>query len=100
MPNKWINNTITAVSDPDTRKMTFYIWNSKTSSFGDKVLEIYRYTAEEYSGMDTNDMILLNVENPKANAVFCAKIFHTDADDELNITAEEVLNSVHAFWKN
>ena len=100
MPNRWINNAVTAVCDPDTRKLTFYIWNSKTSSFGDKILEIYRYTPEEYSNIDKNNMILLNVEIPKSNAVFCAEIFHTNADDELNITTDEIINSVYAFWKN
>ncbi len=98
MPNKWINNTVTAVTDTDTRKMTFYLWNSKTSSFGDKLLEISRYTSEEFQKLDKSNIIPLNIENP--NAVFCAEIFLTNADDELNITPEEVVNSVHEFWKN
>ena len=98
VPNRWINNTITAVTDTDTRKMTFYIWNSKTSSFGDKLLEISRYTKDEFANLDQTNIIRLNIENP--NAVFCAEIFITNADDGLNITVEEVLNSVHEFWKN
>ena len=98
IPKRWINNTITAVTDTDTRKMTFYIWNSKTSSFGDKLLEISRYTKDEFEKLDTSNIISLNIENP--NAVFCAEIFITNANDELNITPEEVTNSVHEFWKN
>ena len=98
VPNRWINNTVTAVTDTDTRKMTFYLWNSKTSSFGDKLLEISRYTTEEFEKLDKSNIIPLNIENP--NAVFCAEIFITNADDELNITPEEVVNSVHEFWKN
>ena len=98
VPNRWINNTITAVTDTDTRKMTFYIWNSKTSSFGDKLLEISRYTKDEFEKLDTSNIISLNIENP--NAVFCAEIFITNSNDELNITPEEVTNSVHEFWKN
>ena len=98
IPNRWINNTVTAVTDTDTRKMTFYIWNSKTSSFGDKLLEISRYTKDEFANLDQTNIIRLNIENP--NAVFCAEIFITNTDDGLNITVEEVLNSVHEFWKN
>ena len=98
MPNKWINNTVTAVTDTDTRKMTFYLWNSKTSSFGDKLLEISRYTTEEFEKLDKSNIIPLNIENP--NAVFCAEIFAANSDDELNISPEEVVNSVHEFWKN
>ena len=98
IPNRWINNTVTAITDTDTRKLTFYIWNSKTSSFGDKLLEISRYTKEEFENLDKTNLISLSIENP--NAVFCAELFITNADDELNITPEEVINSVHEFWKN
>ena len=81
--------------------MTFYLWNSKTSSFGDKLLTIYRYTAEEWkNNNNTNIIELKNIDEQKSNAVFGAELFHTNADDELNITAEEVMNAAHAFWKN
>lgn len=101
LPNRWSNGAVTAVTDPDNRQMTFYLWNSKTSSFGDKLLTIYRYTAEEWkNNNNTNIIELKNIDEQKSNAVFGAELFHTNADDELNITAEEVMNAAHAFWKN
>ncbi len=101
MPNRWMNGSVTAVTDPDTRQMTFYLWNSKTSSFGDKLLTIRRYTEEEWEQEDTADMIALsNIDGTKSHAVFGGQIFITHADETLNITPEEVTASAHSFWTN
>ncbi len=97
MPNRWMNNAVTAVADPDTRQMTFYAWDSQKQAVGQKLLTIFRYTSEEWEQIDYQQLIPLEIEGQ--NAVFCARIFAA-ADEQLQIKEKEVIASARTFWTN
>ncbi len=98
MPDKWKNGAVTALSDADTRQLTFYVWNSSTGSLGDKLLILYRYTKYEWSDIDKRALFKLDdVKDKSTNAVFAAQIFNTNAQDKLNITEQEVKNSTKSI---
>lgn len=98
MPDKWKNGAVTALSDADTRQLTFYVWNSSTGSFGDRLLILYRYTKYEWSDIDKRALLKLdNVKDKSNNAVFAAQIFNTKTQDKLNITEQEVKNSTKSI---
>ncbi len=79
------------------RSLSFYLWNSQTSSLGDKLLTIYRFTEQQWNEENQEDYIRLDIQVQKSKAVFAAQIFKTNADDSLNLSAEEVKNSVFAI---
>ena len=93
MPDRWLN-TVTARSDAETREMTFYLWNSKTSSLGDKLLLISRYNEQQWKETDHSGRILLDIYSEKSNAVYAAVIYLTSADEKLNITEKELQEAV------
>ncbi|MDD6489774.1 MAG: hypothetical protein PUG48_08165 [Clostridia bacterium] len=93
MPDRWIGN-VTAKTDPENRNMTFYMWNSKTGSVGDKLLTIYRFNDSEWQNTDKSELIQIDVNNSSSKAIFAAQLFMTHAKDSLNITESEVRNSL------
>ncbi len=94
MPDNW-SSDVTALNDPDNRIITFYIWNSKTSSLGDKLLTIHRFTRSEWNKAEHNDYIMLEtVKTNGKEAVIAAQSFHTDAIDSLNLTKNEIENCI------
>ncbi len=97
MPDRW-NNTVTAKTNPDNREMTFFLWNSNTSSTGDKLLTIYRFTKNEWENIERTNLIYLeNVTDGSTGAVFAAQIFNTSAKDILNIKKDEVISSIKSI---
>ena len=96
LPDRW-NGKVTARSDAEMRSLSFYLWNSQTSSLGDKLLTIYRFTEQQWNEENQEDYIRLDIQVQKSKAVFAAQIFKTNADDSLNLSAEEVKNSVFAI---
>ena len=97
IPKKW-NGSVTARSNAETRELTFYLWNDKTSSLGDKLLTIGRFTEQQWNKM-TEDTSYHPLGDPmeNTNAVIAAQIFHTDAQDDLNITEDELSTLVFAI---
>ena len=93
MPERWLGS-VTARSDAETREMTFYLWNTKTSTLGDKLLLISRYTEQQWKETDHTGKILLELSPGKSKAVYAAVIYLTSADEALNITESELQNSV------
>ena len=89
LPERWSGN-VTARSDVETRELTFYLWNSKTSSAGDKLLTICRFTEQQWEEADKKGLIRLEGEAAGGKAVFGARVFETSARDELNIREQEV----------
>lgn len=96
LPDRW-NGHVTARSDAETRELSFYLWNSKTSSLGDKLLTIYRFTEQQWTEESQETYILPDVPTENSKAVLAAQIFKTNADDSLNLTAEEVKTLVFAL---
>ena len=93
MPERWDGN-VTARTDVDKRELTFYIWNSKTNSEGDKLLTLYRFTPQQWAAEEGDDIFMLDITDVESNTIFAARIFITNANDELNIKQEEVQSSV------
>ncbi len=89
VPDRW-NGNITARSDAETREMTFYLWNTKTSSPGDKLLTIYRFTEQQWNDVDKEGMLCLQNTSKDSKAIYAARIFKTNANDELNVSEDEV----------
>ena len=90
MPARW-GTDVTALSDSENRLLTFYIWNSKTSSLGDKLLEIHRFNRSEWDKMDHGDYMMLHtVNNNGREYIIAAQIFKTQAIDSLNIEKSEL----------
>ena len=89
VPDRW-NGNITARSDAETREMTFYLWNTKTSSPGDKLLTIYRFTEQQWNDVDKEGMFCLQNTSKDSKAIYAARIFKTNANDELNVSEDEV----------
>ncbi len=92
VPERW-NGTVTARSNAETRELTFYLWNSKTSSAGDKLLTLYRFTEQQWKEADTGSMFRLDSGESGTKAIYAAQIYETSAQDELNTKAEEVNNN-------
>ncbi|MBQ9461042.1 MAG: hypothetical protein IJU51_03875 [Clostridia bacterium] len=93
MPERWLGS-VTARSDAETREMTFYLWNTKTSTLGDKLLLISRCTEQQWKESDHSGKILLKLSPGKSKAVYSAVIYLTSADEALNITESELQDSV------
>ena len=99
MPENWKNSSVTALLSSDTRQLTFYVWNSKTTSRGDKLLVISRYTDTEWNEMDkTGALLLESVTKSVTNAVFAAELCTTESRDSLNLTKNQVLEAVCPLW--
>ncbi len=93
IPERW-DGSVTARTDADKREMTFYIWNSKTNSEGDKLLTIYRFTPQQWADEQGDDIFMLDITDTESGTVFAARIFITNANDELNIKQDEVQSAV------
>ena len=96
LPNRW-NGKVTARSDAETRELSFYLWNTQTSSLGDKLLTIYRFSEQQWEGEEQNTYILLDIHVEKSKAVLAARLFTTNADDSLNLSADEIQTLVFAI---
>ena len=92
MPERWIGK-VTARSDAETREMSFFIWNTKTSSTGDRLLTISRITEQQWAE-DQGGRIMLDLYPENGKAVYAAEIIHTNADESLNISEKELSDSV------
>ena len=95
MPDRWVG-TVTARSDPETRETSFYLWNTKTASIGDKLLTIYRYTEQQWNENKHAGLILLDISSGSSKAVYAGQLFMTNAQDELNLSEQELKSSVFA----
>ena len=94
MPDRW-NKNVTAKNDPAKRSLTFYIWSSKNSSLGDKLLTIRRYMKTEWNSSDHKGSVMLqSISSSESEAVIAGEIFETKAMDSLNITKDELESSV------
>ena len=89
LPDKW-NGNVTARTDVETRELTFYIWNSKTSSSGDKLLTIYRMAEQQWKDSDKDGLIKIEIEDPAVKGIYAVRIYETSAQDDLNIKEDEV----------
>ncbi len=91
MPNRWSEN-VTARSDPETREMSFYLWDSGKEQLADKLLTICRLTEQQWKENTDTDLFRIEVKDAGFNAVYAAKIFEIgeDQDQEMMITREEV----------
>lgn len=94
MPERW-TDAVTARRDPETRELTFYLWNAKTSSTGDKLLTISRYNEQQWAEQEHDDLIMLDIRQENSKIVYAAKIFVTSAEDKLNITEDELEKLVY-----
>lgn len=89
MPERW-SDAVTARRDPEKRELTFYLWNAKTTSSGDKLLTITRYNEQQWDEEKRDGLIQLDIHPENSKAVFAAEIFITSAEDKLNITEDEL----------
>lgn len=97
MPDKW-NGNVTAKADPKNRNMTFYVWNSKTNSVGDRLLTIYRFTESEWENTDKTNLVRLsNVKDSTSKAIFALQTFKTNSKDSLNIDNVEAVPLVKSI---
>lgn len=95
MPDRWVGS-VTTRSDPETREMSFYLWNSKTASIGDKLLTIYRFNEQQWKDNNHAGLIQLEINSENSKAVYAGQLFLTNAQDELNITEKELKGLVFA----
>ena len=95
MPDRWVS-TVTARSDPDTREMSFYLWNTKTASIGDKLLTIYRYSEQQWNENKHAGLIQLDISPENSKVIYAGQLFMTNAQDELNLSESELKTSVFA----
>ena len=94
MPDEWVGN-VTALNDPENRQVTFYLWSSKTSSSGDKLLIIYRFTRSGWNKQNKDEYIRLDKASESgSDSVIAAQLFHTDAKDSLNLTEDQLADIV------
>ncbi len=93
MPERWIGK-VTARSDPETREMTFYLWDEDKSRIGDKLLTLFRYTEQQWSNTPKQGFIRLELGRDQSNACFAAKIYESKTDKSMNIKKQEVRDSV------
>ena len=90
MPDRWLGN-VTARSNAESRELTFYKKEKKKSVLGDKLLTIHRYTEQQWNEADNTKMIRLS-DPVLGKAVYAAEIFTTDKDENINITAKELMD--------
>ncbi len=90
MPDSW-NGAVTAISSAEDRKMDFYVWDAESSSLGDKLLSIYRFTGSDWSKAEQGKYIMLqSVKSNGTESVIAAQIFKTDKNKELNISQADI----------
>lgn len=94
IPERW-GTDVTALSDNENRILTFYVWDSKTASLGDKLLEIHRFNRSDWDKAEQSEYIMLqSVKNNGREYIIAAQIFKTAANDKLNIQKNELESSV------
>ena len=96
MPERWVGR-VTARSDPETRETSFYLWNSKTASPGDKLLTIFRFNEQQWNENKHAGLILLEISPENSKAIYAGQLFMTNAEDELNLSEKELKSSVFAI---
>ena len=67
------------------------MWDNEKSVLGDKLLTIHRYTEQQWNEADNTKMIRLS-DPVLGKAVYAAEIFTTDKDENINITAKELMD--------
>ena len=97
MPDAWTGN-VTALSDPAKREVSYYVWNSKTGSVGDKILSIERFGASDIEQAKKDGYVPLGLElSDGTDAVIAAKLFKTNTSDELNLDQSELEKCIKAL---
>lgn len=94
LPEEWVGN-VTALSDPAKREVSFYVWNTKTSSVGDPLLSIVRYGANELSRANEEGYTPLEIHtSDETDAIIAVKLFKTNSNDKLNIDKDTAAECV------
>lgn len=92
MPDKWLNNTVTAVINSEENTMTVYEWNK--NKLGDKLFEIKVFNTTDWdSGKDNDEYTLIYKDNINAYTFINSntKSQYSLTDDEIK-TAFSILN--------
>ena len=82
---------MTARSDAAKREVSFYLWNDKTSSVGDRLLSIQRFNSSEQQAAEGDGYKPLNISlSDGTDAVIAAQLFSTNTNDKMNLTYEQL----------
>lgn len=85
MPEEWTGN-VTALSDPAKREVSYYVWNSKTGTVGDRILSLERFGASDIEQAKADGYEPLDIElSDGTDSVIAAKLFKTNTNDKLNM---------------
>ena len=90
LPENWAGH-VTARSDAAKREVSFYLWNDKTSSVGDRLLSIQRFNSSEQQAAEGDGYKPLNISpSDGTDAVIAAQLFSTNTNDKMNLTYEQL----------
>lgn len=92
IPEKWSGN-ITAINHADDRCMEFYKWNKDSSSLGEQLLSIKRFTSSQWSKTRKDEYIIRKTVQKKNNDyIIAAQVYNTSQD--MMLSKEELERSV------
>ena len=92
IPDKW-NGNVTAVNHADDRCIEFYKWNKDSSSLGEQLLSIKRFTQTEWSKAEQDKYLVQKTINKKNNEYIIAARLYT-TDESMKLSKEELERSV------
>lgn len=84
MPDKWLDNTVTAILNSDENTMTVYEWNK--NKLGNKLFEIKVFNISDWdSGKNNEDYTLIYKDN-----IYAYTFINSDTKSQYSMTDDEI----------
>lgn len=84
MPDKWLNNTVTAILNPDENSMTFYEWNK--TKLGNELFEIKVFSTADWDiGKNNEEYTLIYKDN-----IYAYTFINTNTKSQYSMTDDEI----------
>ncbi len=99
IPDSW-NGKVTGISNAENREINFYVWDAESSSLGDRLLTICRFTRSDWDKADKDKYI--KIESVKSNgteSVIAAQLYNTDKDSSLGISRSDIKTLINLIAK-
>lgn len=87
MPDKWLDDTVTAIISTKDNSMNFYEW--KKTALGEKLFEIKVFDVSEWEKGKTNDKYILIYKDNRYAYTF----INSDTDSQYALTDDEIKKS-------
>lgn len=96
LPERWVG-AVTARSNAETRELSFYLWNSKTASLGDRLLTVYRFNEQQWKDNKNENLLRLELQQENKTIVCAVELLVTSAADAMNLSESELQQAIRAL---